>query len=233
MSKVVIGIASGRKYENYLNWFLEVSDVEIIRLSYIDHNLEVLDRCNGVVLCGGEDVHPRLYKKSAYVEKYQLNDFDEQRDDFEWSVLSYTQQHKLPLLGICRGLQIANVFFGGTLIPDIRSFDKPDHTKFQEGKDRYHQVNVIRHSLLATITGAVEGEVNSAHHQSVAIAGKGLMINAMSPDGIVEGMERKESDTGSYLMLVQWHPERMTDGQNAFSKNIRDNFLESIKAGRK
>lgn len=233
MSKVVIGIASGRKYENYLNWFLEVYDFEIIKLSYADHNLESLDRCDGVVLCGGEDVHPRLYKKSSYVEKYQLDDFDERRDDFEWRVLSYTQQYKLPLLGICRGLQIANVFFGGTLIPDIPSFGKPDHTKFQEGKDRYHQVKVTHHSLLAEITGALEGEVNSAHHQSVAIAGKGLMINAMSPDGIVEGMERTESGAGSYLMLVQWHPERMEDMQSTFSKNIRDSFLENLKPRRK
>ncbi len=233
MSKVVIGIASGRKYENYLNWFLEVPDVEIIKLSYIDNNLESLDLCDGVVLCGGEDVHPRLYKESSYVEKYQLDDFDERRDDFEWRVLSYTQQYKLPLLGICRGLQIANVFFGGTLIPDIPSFDKPDHAKYREGKDRYHQVNVTKNSRLAEITGAETGEVNSAHHQSVAKVGKGLVINATSPDGIVEGLERKERTADSYLMLVQWHPERMTDGQSAFSKNIRDSFLESVKTIKK
>ena len=233
MSKVVIGIASGRKYENYLNWFLQISDVEVVKLSYLEHNLMSIEQCHGVVLSGGEDVHPRLYRKSAYVEKYQLDDFDEQRDDFEWNVLSYTQQHKLPLLGICRGLQIANVFFGGTLIPDIPSFDKPDHAKYREGKDRYHQVNVTKNSRLTEITGAGTGEVNSAHHQSVAKVGKGLMINATSPDGIVEGMERKERAAGPYLMLVQWHPERMTDGQSAFSKNIRDSFLESVKTIKK
>lgn len=228
MKKIVVGIAAGRKYENYLKWIMQTSDIEVINLSHSNNDFEVVNRCNGIVLSGGEDIHPRFYKKQEYVEKYHLDDIDEARDEFELKIISYTQQHQVPVLGVCRGLQIVNVFFGGTLIPDIPSFGKPDHTKYEEGKDRYHTINVVERTFLETITGVLKGEVNSAHHQSVDKVGNGLVVDAVSGDGIIEGMERKDRGAGPFLLLVQWHPERMTDRQSVFSKNIRDSFLKSI-----
>ncbi len=112
-------------------------------------------------------------------------------------------------------------------MPDIPSFGKPDHTKYEEGRDRYHPVHVEKNSFLSSITGEY-GEVNSAHHQSVDQVAEALVANAFSQDGIVEGLERKEKNKDPFLLLVQWHPERMVDLQSPFSKNIRDAFIDSI-----
>jgi putative glutamine amidotransferase len=224
----VIGIAAGRKYLNYANWLSEVPDTKVIKLGYEDDNLTELDRLDAVVLCGGEDVHPRLYNKPEYLSKYRLDDIDEKRDDFEWRVMEHVHKNSLPLLGICRGLQAANVFLGGTLIPDLVSFDKTDHTK-NGGIDRYHSVSVAKGSHLHSITGSLEGTVNSAHHQSADKVAEGLRVNALSPDGVIEGLEWKDPIRKPYLMLVQWHPERMADPNNVFAIKLRDSFMNGIK----
>ena len=229
MRKLVIGMAAGRKYENYLKWIQERSVIDVIKLCHADNNLEQLKQCDGVILTGGEDVHPRFYGKPEYVHEYGLNDFDIERDEFELKVIDYSQQHELPLLGICRGLQIVNVFFGGTLIPDIPSFGKPDHTKYEEGNDRVHPIEVEKRSFLDSITGVLQGEINSAHHQSTARVGDGLVVNAVSSDGMIEGLERKNIFDSPFLLLVQWHPERMADQHSPFSKNIRNSFIDHIR----
>ena len=226
--KKVIGIAAGRKYDNYLNWILKDPDAEIIKLGYEDNNFDMITHCHGLVLSGGEDVHPRFYGKPEYFAQYNLDDVDEARDEFEWKLLRYSEEHRLPVLGICRGLQIANAYYGGTLIPDIPSYGKPDHTKFGEGKDRNHDIAIARGSLLEEITGASQGQVNSAHHQGVAEPAKELAVCAVSNDGIVEAMERKDRANQPFLLLVQWHPERMTDQLSVLSKNIRERLIESI-----
>ncbi len=227
--KLVIGMAAGRKYENYLKWIQQRSAIDVIKLCHADNNLEQLKQCDGVILTGGEDVHPRFYGKPEYENEYRLDDFDIARDEFEMKVIDYTQRNELPLLGICRGLQIVNVFFGGTLIPDIPSFGKPYHTKYEEGKDRTHHVEVVKNSFLESVTGVLQGEVNSAHHQSIEKAGENLVVNATSSDGIVEGLARKKKVGAPFLLLVQWHPERMADQTSPFSKNIRDSFIDSIR----
>ena len=178
----MIGMAAGRKYENYLKWIQQRSVIDVIKLCHEDNNLDRLNECDGIILTGGEDVHPRFYGKPEYVNEYRLNDFDIERDEFEMKAIDYSQRNEVPLLGICRGLQIVNVFFGGTLIPDIPSFGKPDHTKYEEGKDRVHPIEVTKSSFLESVTGVLEGEVNSAHHQSIARVGDGLVVNAVSLD---------------------------------------------------
>jgi putative glutamine amidotransferase len=150
-------------------------------------------------------------------------------DEFEWKVLQHAEEKQLPLLGICRGLQFVNVYFGGTLVPDIPAFGKFNHSKLAEGKDREHSIEIDKNSMLYKILGQQKGEVNSAHHQSADMPGYGLVANAMSPDGIIEGMERKEPEGKSYLMLIQWHPERMTSQESFFSKNVKQSFLDAIR----
>jgi putative glutamine amidotransferase len=224
--KVTIGITDCSKFPNYENWIRQDPDTEVIKLSPDTNNLSDLNKCDAVILSGGDDVHPRYYNKTEYL-KY-CHDIDERRDEFEWKVLEFSQKNNLPLLGICRGLQIANVFFGGTLIPDIASFGKFNHSKFPE-KDRRHRVQVDPYSELKNIVGQSEGEVNSAHHQSTELVGKGLIANSISPDGIVEGMEFADKKDKPYLILVQWHPERMTDQNNPFAIKIKESFLNSAR----
>jgi putative glutamine amidotransferase len=226
MKKIVIGITDCSKYPNYEKWILNEPDVEVIRLSHKSNNLKEIEKCDGIVLSGGEDMHPRFYNKPEYMD--YCHEIDEQRDEFEWKVLEYTEHKKLPLLGICRGLQVANVFYGGTLVPDIPAFGKFNHSRFSDN-DRYHAVQVDANSELRKIVGAEMGEINSAHHQSADLVGKGLVVNSISPDGIIEGIERKEKNEQPFFQLVQWHPERMTDLQNPFSKNIKLSFLNAVR----
>ena len=229
MKNIVIGITDCAKYLNYERWIRDQPGVEIIKLSYDENNFNDIERCNGIMLTGGNDINPRLYNQPEYLPYCDPKDIDEKRDEFEWKVMQHTEEKQLPVLGICRGLQFVNIFLGGTLVPDIPAFGKFNHDKFKEGYDRDHLVEVDKNSLLYKITGQEKGEINSAHHQSTDMPGYGLVVNALSPDGIIEGMERKEVDGKSYLMLVQWHPERMKDLESIFSKNIRHSFLDAVR----
>jgi putative glutamine amidotransferase len=224
---ITIGITDCGRYENYRKWIEAERDVKVVRLSHHENNLSDIDKCDGILLTGGEDVHPRFYHRDAYIER--CHEIDEQRDEFELKVLEMTEKKHIPVLGICRGLQVANVFFGGTLLPHIPDYGKFDHSRKGE-EDRYHTVHVDPDSQLNTIVGATDGAINSAHHQAADLIGKGLVANALSPDGVVEGIEREDKTTGAFLMLVQWHPERMREQESLFSKNIKLKFLEAVRA---
>jgi len=228
MGRIIIGVTDCSKYDAYANWIAgKDPEIETVRISYKDNSLASLEKCQAIVLTGGEDVHPRYYKKPEYYDYCYKDDIDEKRDELEFKVLEHSRSHALPVLGICRGLQVANVFFGGTLIPDIPSFGKFNHSK-REGKDTYHSVEVDPNSLFRKMIGVGEGEVNSAHHQSAEIVAPDLVSNAMSRDGVIEGMEWKDPKGKPFLLLVQWHPERMADQESAFARNIRQAFLKAV-----
>ena len=228
MSKIIIGVTDCSKYDRYAKWVAGESDVETVKLSYKEDTFENIKRCHGIVLTGGEDVHPRFYNKPEYLKYCYPDDIDELRDEFELKVLKYAQEQSLPLLGICRGLQIANVFFGGTLIPDIPAFGKFNHSKVS-GYDLYHEVQVDPNSVLRKIVGANSGTINSAHHQSAEFVAPDLVVNAITKDGVIEGLEWLHPERKPYLQLVQWHPERMTDQQSTLTKNVRQSFLEAAR----
>jgi len=227
--KFTIGISDCAKYTNYEKWFLEDPRVDVVRLGYTFKNAAMIKNCAGLVLSGGQDVHPRFYNKPEFLAYSKPGDIDEQRDEFEMKLLEYAHSRKMPMLGICRGLQIANVFYGGTLVPDIPSFSDADHSKFEEGMDRYHPVKVEAGSTLYGIVRTHEGEINSAHHQGAQKIGEGLTPNSFSPeDGYVEGMENTNR-RDRFVLLVQWHPERMANQQSPFASGIRNAFCEAVR----
>jgi putative glutamine amidotransferase len=238
---MIIGITDcGAKHPIYEQWILEqslsdnVPQIEVIRLGYKFNNFEQIKQCDGVVLTGGEDIHPKYYGKPEAIGLCNPDFMDEQRDEFEWKVCEYIFKNAVPVLGICRGLQLVNVFLGGTLIPDIPTAGMSDHSKFYEGKDRYHPVEILHDSELSKITNIVFGEINSAHHQSAKTIAKPLKINALSEDKIVEGLEwasNSPEKQSHYLMLVQWHPERIINAEyNYFSYKIRQHFIKYIQS---
>ena len=257
-----IGITDcGEKHPIYEKWILSQNSlvgtphIEVIKLGYKYNNLHEIEQCDGIVLTGGEDVHPSLYNRPEFLSLCNPNFMDERRDEFEWKVCEYIFKNQAPVLGICRGLQLVNVFLGGTLIPDLPTAGKENHSKYYEGKDRYHNIEIIHDSELSKITNIVFGDVNSAHHQSADIIAKSLKINALSDDRVVEGLEFDFADSAGfdfahptepdsvadrsrsqrirnhYLMLVQWHPERIINAeQNNFSYKIRQDFVENIQS---
>ncbi|HLT72277.1 MAG TPA: gamma-glutamyl-gamma-aminobutyrate hydrolase family protein, partial [Cyclobacteriaceae bacterium] len=155
---------------------------------------------------------------------------DERRDEFELRLIDHALSNRLPLLGICRGLQIVNVYSGGTLVPDIPSKGLPNHSRFSEGHDRQHGVSVRSDSRLGAVAGQDIGGVNSAHHQAADLIGAGLIANAFSEDGVIEGLERTGKDERSFLLLVQWHPERMADQRSPLSGGVKQRFLTEIRS---
>ncbi len=230
--KIKIGVTDCSKYQNYANWISAYGpEIEVIRLSANAGNPGDLTRCDGVLLTGGEDVHPRFYHQPEMYEYCYKDDVSEERDEFEWKILEYTEANKIPVLGICRGLQIANVFLGGTLIPDIPTWGKYNHSKLPDDSDRYHKVSVDPHSWIYGIIGEAEGTINSNHHQCADRIGKGLIVSAFSPDGVVEALERKDPSAGASLCLVQWHPERMKDQQSNFVQKVRSAFIDAARKG--
>lgn len=163
---------------------------------------------DGILFSGGEDVDPALYDEKM---KFKSVHFNRARDDFEFGLLDAALDRGLPILGICRGIQMINVKFGGTLIQDIPSETELGGNHRQPGNrsEATHTVTVTEPE--SRIAGAISGScrVNSLHHQAIKCLGRGLKVTAHSDDGLVEAVE--SADQYPFLMAVQWHPEELVD----------------------
>ena len=229
MRQLKIGITDCGKYENYRRWIAMEPGVEVIKLSYHDQNAADVDSCDGILFSGGEDVHPELYGKPEFVEEYGLKEIIPARDQFEYEVIEKALERKKPVLGICRGLQLINVYLGGTLLPDIPTISgSTAHGKIS-GQDQIHDIRVENLSMLHDISGLEKGQVNSAHHQGVDKPAGNLKVSAFSDPSFVEAMEWKDPSDKSWLLMVQWHPERMQDLSSPFSLNVKKAFLNAVK----
>jgi putative glutamine amidotransferase len=228
MNQIIkIGITDCGKFENYRKWVESETGVKVVKLSMYNKNADEMDECDGVIFSGGEDLHPKLYGKPEFELDYGLKEIIPERDQFEYQVIAKAFSSKKPVLGICRGLQLINVFLEGTLVPDIPAvLHSTDHGK-KNGVDQTHFVRVIPNTLLYNICGLELGTVNSAHHQSVDKPGDLLRISAYSEPSIVEAMEWKDPLNKSWLLMVQWHPERMTDLSSPFSAAVKIAFLDA------
>lgn len=231
---IVIGITDCSKWKNYHDWFAS-DEVRVVKLSWRKNNLNDVQKCDGIILSGGEDVHPKYYGKPSYMKhKEELRlDVNEPRDKFELKVINKAIKSKKPILGICRGLQIMNVYCKGTLIPNLCGKLGALHSK-KEGYDQTHPIEIVKNSCLSKITKLDGGIVNSAHHQAAEKIGRGLKVTAKDTNGIVEALEWKNSRNKPFLLLVQWHPERMKQHHSPFAEKLKKKFLlEVISAKRK
>jgi putative glutamine amidotransferase len=224
-----IGITDCGKFENYRRWIEMEADVEVVKLSFHTGNIKNTESCDGILFSGGEDLHPALYGKPEFVQEYGLKEIIPARDLFEYKVIEKALEREKPILGICRGMQLINVFLGGSLVPDIPAlYHSNGHGKIN-GQDQTHFVRVETASMLHDLSGQELGIVNSAHHQSVDRPAVALKISAFSEPAIVEAMEWKDPAKKSWLLMVQWHPERMSDLSSPFSANLKMAFLEAVR----
>jgi putative glutamine amidotransferase len=187
---------------------------------------EYLDRVEGLVLIGGDDVHPSFYGEAPRPE---LGDVDEVRDRFELALARAAHRRRIPTLAICRGLQVANVALGGTLVQDIPTqvaSGVRHRSKESLATMLDHDVDVAAGTRLRTILGVDRAAVNSNHHQSAARVAPSLRVSARAEDGVVEGLE---DPTHPYFVGVQWHPEK--SGHEALSKAIFRSFVDACRAG--
>lgn len=218
------------KHHFYVNWLKGNDDIDVIVFSVKDNNASKLEKCDGLVLSGGVDSNPKFYNgKDEYPNKPE-NGWDTARDEFERSLYQSALDKKIPVLAICRGLQLVNIFHGGDLIQDLGEGNEK-HKAVQE-QDKENLINVEPGTLLYEIAGVKEGKINSAHHQAINKVADSLIVNCKATDGTIEGTEWKDKKGKPFLLCVQWHPERMHKLQlqdTPLSKNIRNRFIEEIK----
>ncbi|HLN79656.1 MAG TPA: gamma-glutamyl-gamma-aminobutyrate hydrolase family protein [Thermoanaerobaculia bacterium] len=178
---------------------------------------------DGLLLGGGSDVDPARYGRGRI--RGARVQVDPERDETDFTFLDRAMSQSLPVLGICRGIQVVNVALGGTLVQDIDT-ERPSsvvHRRSAREKTRLdHVVSIRPGTRLRAIAGAEEIAVNSRHHQAVGELGRGLVFSARAPDGLVEAVERP----GEPVLAVQWHPENLA-GDPA-SRRLFEDFAVAV-----
>lgn len=226
--KIAITDTFNPKLDFYFSWLNRFeSNLKWVVLSHENHNLHELDTADGFIVSGGGDLDPALLGKpdSAGHSK----DVDRARDDFELLAVHLALAKGIPLLGICRGLQVINFACGGTLILDLPSAGFKDHSNTNDYQ-LAHTITVAPNTLLSELTGKFLLQINTSHHQAIDTLGNGLMASAYSPDGVIEAAEWETKEDKPFCCLVQWHPERMADApDNIASRAIAEGFLDATR----
>jgi putative glutamine amidotransferase len=185
-----------------------------------------LEACEGLLLTGGEDVDPSHY---AAQPSPALGSVDPERDRFELALFRAARARGLPLLGICRGMQLVNVALGGTLWQDLPS-ERPgpiEHNPPAGRTARTHHVRLARGSRAARALGVDVLVPNSFHHQAIRDLAAGLVASGWSDDGLIEAVEAPPEEP--WLLAVQWHPEEMHADVAAPERGL---FVELVEAAR-
>ncbi len=195
---LIIGNNDTCRNANYFN-AVEAAEMEPLQCDFA-FPLKEISYCDGILIPGGVDLNPALYKK----ENTDSRNINDELDAIDLQVLNEALSLKKPVLGICRGLQILNVFFGGTLTQNVQHCEI--HQSYNEGTcDRVHDTEAVEGLFVRNIYGKKNVPVNSAHHQAVEILGEDLLPAQFSMDGIIEAFVHKTLP----IIAVQWHPERM------------------------
>lgn len=177
--------------------------------------------CDGFLFCGGNDVNPVLFGEELQTDRGRT---DTRTDVFHLSFMDYALKTRLPILGICRGMQILNITLGGTIFQDLalRPASSLNHMQLSDSReDTSHRITLSQNSMLYNILGD-NVYVNSFHHQSIHTLGEDLKITAIASDGVIEAVE---SISRPFVLGVQWHPECMYQS----SQPMRELFLSFLK----
>jgi putative glutamine amidotransferase len=178
-----------------------------------------LDKIQGVLLPGSPtDVDPHRYGANPHPK---LGKLYPERDSTDFQLLQHAEDAKLPVLGICFGVQSLNVFRGGGLVQDIPAV-VPNPVVHDESK---HKVRIENGSLLSKLSGVTDLEVNSYHHQCVERPGRNLRVVATAPDGVIEALE---DVSGRFVVGVQWHPERGWR-ESEFARRLFSAFVQATR----
>ncbi len=181
----------------------------------------LLEMVSGVVITGGLDLDPRRYSQPL---TNAVQPMPVRREESDRYMLTKIVERKMPVLGIGVGMQLINIYFGGTLFLHLPTDNPKAMPHFDPtGGPHRHMVNVEPNSYLEEIFGAGELRVNSTHHQAVNQVGKRLRVAAKAPDGVIEAVE--STDDTWFCVGVQWHPE--CDTASALDRQMFDCFVQS------
>ncbi len=179
---------------------------------------------DALLLTGGVDVDPARYGHEPAPETYGVVD---DLDQFEIAMLHAAIERATPVLAVCRGLQVVNVAFGGTLDQHITGRDGLGaHGIPAGGGGSTNEFVIEPESLLARVVGATTMSGQCHHHQAVADIGEGLVVSARTADGVIEGLELADDSPGPWLVAVQWHPEE-TAAVNAANQCLFDHLVQA------
>jgi putative glutamine amidotransferase len=192
--------------------------------SYIE---DVVERLDALLLPGSaSDVDPSLYGREPHA---RLGEVHPLKDATDMLALKVAEERRLPLLAICFGMQVWNVYRGGTLLQDIEA-QMPGAIKHEQGPPRErtsHAVKIKPESLVARLAGGESLRVNSHHHQALETLGRHLQATAWSADGLIEAVE--DTDEGRWAVGVQWHPELGWE-RDDFSRRLFDDFITAAQS---
>lgn len=213
-------------YERYGNWLQEfypgIQCINTYRLS-TDSIHALMSIADGLLLSGGPDVAPYRYHRSE--DSLICEDIDLYRDSLEYWLIEEALARKMPILGICRGLQILNVYLGGTLFADIPSqFPSSTIHRCEKLDTCFHPVDVRDGTFLRSVVNVDEGTVNTSHHQGIRDLAPTLSISTYSHDQLPEAIEWQDHTGKGFLLATQWHPERLSN-QNPMSYTIAKRFV--------
>lgn len=197
----------------YIDAILKVGNIPIVIPFMQDEKRleEIIGRLDAVILPGGEDIAPARYHETP---SPKLGEVNLPRDSFDMAVIKLAMKEHIPLLGICRGMQAINVYFGGTLYQDLPSeyqIKKVAHRQSVPKAIPTHVVYVEPHSYLARVSGQDSLKVNSFHHQAVKDIAAGFRVTARGSDGVIEAFESDKYP----VMGVQFHPEGLVIGNDS------------------
>lgn len=198
------------------------AEVRWIELEDLSHAVGAATACDGLLLPGGADVAPELYGEERSEKCGKPNVL---RDAAEPAILREFMKTGKPVLAICRGIQIVNVCFGGTLFQDIKDRQQVRHSDFLNRVRGTHLIEISRTSKLYEIVQNAQIMVNSIHHQAVKTVGEGLVATAKSSDGFIEALEKPDY---GFLVAVQWHPEHLSKN-DALQQALFDAFIAACK----
>ena len=167
-----------------------------------DRAAEVVAVLDGLLLTGGGDVDPARFGAAA---EPACGPPESARDAWELALVDAARSGGIPILGICRGIQVLNVAAGGSLIQDLPTHGIDGHDQIERAAHEVHDVAVVAESLLARVVGSTRLRTNTLHHQAIdpAGVGEGLRVTGIADDGVVEGVESADG----LVLGVQWHPE--------------------------
>jgi gamma-glutamyl-gamma-aminobutyrate hydrolase PuuD len=193
-------------------------------------------RVDGIMLTGGDDLQPELYAEELSPElRRTVSEPEPERDLFELLLVEEVFRQRKPLFAICRGHQLVNVAFGGTLVVDIQTQIPGafNHSRTDRKCSVVHDARLERGSLLAQIVGGKKLGVNSSHHQALAKVAEPFAVTARSSDGVIEAMELKAGATSlPFFLAVQFHPERLCERHTGHAKLFKSFVRASAENGK-
>lgn len=230
--KPIIGITTFEELEkgfhsvnnNYINSVFAAGGIPInIPIIHDEKDYDAyLDILDGIIFTGGLDISPLTYNENPSKE---INLISSIRDTYEMGLFKKAYERKLPILGVCRGLQITNIVLGGNLYQDINT-QVPGclghRPKGMSNEEFYHSINIKKDTKLYNIFETEKIFVNSLHHQAIKELGKDLRISALSEDGIIEAIE---STDDRFLIGLQFHPEALAKRHPEFLNIFKELIL--------